>query len=96
MENTSQNITFHDCYEACLSLNFGVVGPESIRAGYATEDDERLPSIRSTWRRLGVPLAGLCAYRVVTNATNSTILVYALGFSVTDASDSPADPSTPQ
>jgi hypothetical protein len=69
-----------DAYCAELSLNFGVMGDETIREGGVSDTGRELDAIRQKWLRLGVDLSDLRVFRVATNSTASEIRVFARAF----------------
>lgn len=84
---TRQRLTFRDCYKAELSLNFGVLGADTIRDAQVALDTPGLVAVRERWSRLGVDLRDLGEYRMTTNTTGSKIIILARSFDVSDVTE---------
>ncbi len=89
-DSGSSIIEFFDCYGFSAAMNFGIIACESIlTAEYLTESKE-LNSIREKWSKSGFNFKELKCFKIITNSTNSTINIYALGFKI--ISVTPLDP----
>ena len=77
-EGSADQINFIHCYHAEFSLNFGVMGAESIRFARIVFDDDNIKIIRKNWERLGVEMQELKCFEIETNSTNSLIRIYAM------------------
>ena len=79
-DGVQEEVRILDAYHADLSLNFGVVGGETIRQGNVSDTGRELDAVRQKWLRLGVDLGDLRVFRVTTNSTASEIRVFARAF----------------
>ena len=75
-----EEVRIIDAYHAKLSLNFGVMGDETIRQGDVYDSGQELAAIKRKWMRLGVDLGDLRVFQVTTNSTGSEIQVFAKAF----------------
>lgn len=78
--NSSSTIEFYDCYALSMNMNFGIIACESILSAECAVDSKELNSIRVEWLKVGVNLADLKHFKIITNSTNSIINIYALTF----------------
>lgn len=75
-------VIFTSCYEASLSLRFGVRSPESI---LRADEHVVLPDVerfRAAWASLGVPPESMRLYEIETNTTAGLIKIYAQGWRI--------------
>jgi hypothetical protein len=78
--SNSSTIEFYDCYALTMNMNFGIVACESILTAECFVDSKELNAIRLEWSKVGINLENLKYFRIITNSTNSTINIFALGF----------------
>lgn len=79
-EEGVSEIEFSDCYALNMNMNFGIIASESILHAECITDSEELITIRRDWAHGGVMLDNLKCFKITTNSTNSTILIFALSF----------------
>ncbi len=77
-------VTFHDCYAFRGQMNFGIIAEETIRDAEYTESSEELNEIRKSWEKIGADLSDLGQYKIETNSTNSSLIIYARGVWIKD------------
>ena len=77
-------VTFHDCYAFRAQMNFGIIAEETIRDAEYSENSEELNEIRKSWGKIGADLSDLGQYRIETNSTNSSLMIYARGVLIKD------------
>ncbi len=73
-------IEFYDCYALTMNMNFGIVASESILSAECLADSKELDAFRKEWSKAGINLENLKCFKFITNSTNSTINIFALGF----------------
>lgn len=81
-DGCKNEVVFKDCYSFSADMNFGVIAKESILDGMCISDSDKISQIKSKWLSLGVDLAGINCYSLITNSTNSKIDIYALSFAL--------------
>lgn len=83
----TREVRFVDCYALDAAMNFGVIAPESIRSGRCVSASPRLVAIREKWKPIGVDLEALRGFEIVTNSTNSQLLIVARSFCLEEVED---------
>ena len=78
-------IRFHDCYRFECSMNFGVVAVETIREASLSSSSSAVDEVRRKWAAIGVSLANLKEYRIVTTSTGSVLVILACSVSASPA-----------
>lgn len=81
-ESSLSSVEFYDCYAFNAQMNFGIVSSESILKAECINDSPEIKAICDKWLKIGVELANLKCYRIITNSTHSIIDVFSLGFSI--------------
>ena len=79
-ENIKQSISFNDCFELDLKMNFGVIAEESILDACVINKSLELTQIKNKWKNIGLDLKELKCFQIETNSTNSLIKIYALDY----------------
>ena len=79
---TTDEITFRDCYAFEAKMNFGIIATESILKAECTQCSELLDTIKSKWEQSGIDFGDLGQYSIETNSTNSRLIICARGFSM--------------
>ena len=88
-DGARERVRFHDCYQVDLQLNFGVLGPDSVRSGDQEAAGPELSELQDAWARSGVDLGSLTIYRITTNVTASRLVIVARSFSLERPPDLP-------
>ena len=78
--SSPSTIEFYDCYALNMNMNFGIVACESILTAECFSDSIELNAVRKVWSKAGIYLEDLKYFKIITNSTNSTINIFALGF----------------
>ena len=79
-EGNLSTIEFTDCYALSANMNFGIIASESILSAECISHSDELISIRNRWSSVGVNLEMLRCFKIITNSTNSTFSIFALGY----------------
>jgi hypothetical protein len=83
-DGRKQKIRFAKCYALDAQMNFGVIGPESIREACCLTDSQKLTDLKRRWAAIGADLGGLQCFEIITNSTASTVRIFALNFDIFD------------
>ncbi len=70
-------VIFNNCYAFRAHMNFGIIAEETIIFAEYIESSEELNEIRRSWKKIGVDLSDLGQYKIKTNSTNSSLMIYA-------------------
>lgn len=81
-------IEFFDCYAFQGDMHFGFVPPDFILGAECIQQSKELDNIKKIWKKMNLDISRLQCYRIITNSTNSTINIYALGFQITEVNSS--------
>lgn len=84
-------IEFTDCYAFQSDMHFGIVPPDFILEAKCICESQELDNIKKIWAKMGLDLSGLHCFRIITNSTNSTINIFALGFQMINMNSSQAN-----
>ncbi len=74
-------LIFEDVYSVKMTLNFGIVAPETILSAVAEDECPDLEDFYSKWKGLMDNVRLMC-YTIMTNSTGGKIKILAKGFRV--------------
>lgn len=74
-------LIFKDVYYANLSLNFGIIGEDTIReASLIESSDNDIINVKRVWEKHYEGINKIKGFKILTNSTASTIKIFSLSY----------------